>query len=153
MARTLQDCGRAQYEIDVQLVFTEETVFESRMPMTLVGVKIELPELDDDLLRECEVNTFRSSGPGGQHVNKTESAVRIKHLATGVVVTSRSQRSQHQNKARCLQELRRRIERMNRQPPKRIQTRVPRNVKIRMLEAKTRRSRVKQLRAKPRLED
>jgi protein subunit release factor A len=114
---------------------------------------IELPESDDALLRECEVNTFRSSGPGGQHVNKTESAVRIKHLPTGVVVTSRAQRSQHQNKTQCLKQLRRRIEQMNRKTAPRIPTRVPRAVKNRTLEAKARRSRVKELRAKPRLED
>ena len=46
---------------------------------------IILPESDEDLLRECEVETFRSSGPGGQHVNKTESAVRLRHVPWGVV--------------------------------------------------------------------
>ncbi|HEV8370347.1 MAG TPA: peptide chain release factor-like protein [Pyrinomonadaceae bacterium] len=114
---------------------------------------IKVPASDDALLRECEVDTFRSSGPGGQHVNKTESAVRIKHLPTGVVVTSRAQRSQHLNKAQGLKQLRRRIEQMNRKPAPRIPTRVPRAVKNRTLEAKSRRARVKQLRAKPRFED
>ena len=121
--------------------------------MTLGAGMIKLPETDYDLLRECEIDTFRSSGPGGQHVNKTESAVRIKHLPSGVVATSRSERSQHQNKAQCLQKLRRRIEQMNHRPVKRIPTRVPQSVKIRTLEAKTRRARVKQRRARPALED
>jgi len=114
---------------------------------------IDLPESDTDLLRECEVETFRSSGPGGQHVNKTESAVRLKHLPSGIVVTSRAERSQHKNKARCLSELRRRILKLNYRPAKRIDTKVPRAVKNRVLETKAHRSKIKQLRSKPRLDD
>jgi len=110
---------------------------------------ILLPASDEDLLRECEVDTFRSSGPGGQHVNKTESAVRLRHLPSGVVVTSQQQRSQHQNKSLCLKKLRDKIEKLNYRPAKRVPTRVPRSAKNRTLEAKARRSRVKQLRSKP----
>jgi peptide chain release factor 2 len=110
---------------------------------------ILLPESDDELLRECEVDTFRSSGPGGQHVNKTESAVRLKHLPSGVVVTSQQERSQHRNKALCLEKLRAKIEQLNYRPAKRVPTRVPRSVKNRTLEAKARRSRIKQLRSRP----
>ena len=110
---------------------------------------IFLPESDLDLLRECEVETFRSSGPGGQHVNKTESAVRLRHLPSGVVVTSQQQRSQHQNKSLCLRKLREKIEKLNYRPATRVPTRVPRSVKNRTLEAKARRSRIKQLRSKP----
>lgn len=110
---------------------------------------IALPESDDDLLRECEVETFRSSGPGGQHVNKTESAVRLRHLPSGLTVTSRQERSQHQNKALCLRKLREKIEKLNHRPAKRVPTRVPRSAKNRTLEAKTRRARVKRLRSKP----
>lgn len=108
-----------------------------------------LPESDEDLLRECEVDTFRSSGPGGQHVNKTESAVRLRHVPSGVVVTSRQERSQHQNKALCLQKLRAKIERMNYRPEKRVPTRVSRAAKNRTLEAKARRARLKRSRSKP----
>ena len=110
---------------------------------------ISLPESDDDLLRECGVDTFRSSGPGGQHVNKTESAVRLRHLPSGVVVTSQQERSQYRNKSLCLQKLREKVARLNHRPAKRVPTRVPRSVKNRTLEEKARRSRIKQLRSKP----
>jgi len=110
---------------------------------------IRLPESDEALLRECEVETFRSSGPGGQHVNKTESAVRLRHLPSGAVVTSQQERSQHRNKALCLQKLRKKIEKLNYRPAKRVPTRVPASVKNRALEEKARRSRIKRLRSKP----
>ena len=118
--------------------------------MTLV---IKLPESDEDLLRECEVETFRSSGPGGQHVNKTESAVRLRHLPSGVVVTSQQERSQHRNKEICLRKLREKIEQLNYRPAKRVPTRVPRSAKNRTLEEKSRRSQIKRLRTKPSSDD
>jgi protein subunit release factor B len=110
---------------------------------------IRLPELDQDLLRECVAETFRSSGPGGQHVNKTESAVRLRHLPSGVVVTSQQERSQHRNKALCLRKLREKIERLNYRPARRVPTSVPRSAKNRTLEEKARRSQIKRLRSKP----
>jgi peptide chain release factor 2 len=113
------------------------------------GEMIVLPEADEDLLRECEVDTFRSSGPGGQHVNKTESAVRLRHLPTGVVVSAQQERSQRQNKMLCLQKLREKIERLNHRPARRVPTRVPRSAKNRTLEEKSRRSQIKRLRSKP----
>jgi len=114
---------------------------------------IILPESDEDLLRECEVETFRSSGPGGQHVNKTETAVRLRHLPSGVVVTSRELRSQYQNKALCLQKLRRKVERLNHRPPRRVPTRIPRSAKNRTLETKARRSHIKRLRSRPSVDE
>src|ERR1044071_466662 len=110
---------------------------------------IRLPESDEDLLRECELETFRSSGPGGQHVNKTESAVRLRHLPSGVVVASRQERSQYRNKALCLQQLRRKIAQLNFRPAKRVPTRISRSAKNRTLEEKARRSQIKRLRSKP----
>ena len=114
---------------------------------------IKLPDSDEELLRECEVTTFRSSGPGGQHVNKTESAVRLRHTPSGVVVTSQQERSQHRNKQLCLDKLRKKIERLNYRPAKRVPTRVPAGAKDRTLEEKARRSNIKRLRAKPSTED
>ena len=110
---------------------------------------IVLPETDEDLLRECEVETFRSGGPGGQHVNKTESTVRIRHGPSGLVVTSQQERSQHQNKALCLRKLRDKVERLNYRPATRVPTRPSRGAKNRTLEAKARRSQVKRMRSKP----
>ncbi len=110
---------------------------------------IILPELDEDLLRECEVETFRSSGPGGQHVNKTESAVRLKHVPSGIVVSSQQERSQHRNKALCIQRLRNKVAQLNYRTRKRVPTRVPPSAKNRTLEEKARRSQIKRLRSKP----
>ncbi len=110
---------------------------------------IRLPESDEDLLRECEFETFRSSGPGGQHVNKTKSAVRLRHLPSGVVVTSRQERSQHRNRALCLERLRRKVAQLNYRPAKRVLTQVSRSAKNRTLEGKARRSQIKRLRSKP----
>ena len=112
-----------------------------------------LPESDEELLRECEVDTFRSGGPGGQHVNKVETGVRLTHLPTGLVVACREERSQHRNKMNCLRKLREEVARLNYRPPKRVPTRRTRAAKERTLQAKTRRSQIKHLRGKPSPED
>jgi peptide chain release factor 2 len=114
---------------------------------------IRLPESDEELLRECEVETFRSGGPGGQHVNKVETSVRLTHAPSGVVVVCREERSQHRNKTACLRKLRERVERLNERPTPRVPTRRTRAAKERTLEEKSRRSRVKRLRTKPPSDD
>ena len=114
---------------------------------------IVLPESDEELLRECEVETFRSGGPGGQHVNKVETGVRLTHAPSGVVVTCREERSQHRNKSACLKKLRERVERLNHRPAKRVPTKRTRAAEERTLEEKARRSRVKRMRTKPASDD
>lgn len=64
---------------------------------------------EDQLLAQCEVDTYRASGPGGQKRNKTSSAVRLRHLPSGLIVIAEESRSQHENKAKALKRLRRAI--------------------------------------------
>src|SRR6185369_13310507 len=95
----------------VQRVPVTETQGRIHTSACTVAVLPEADEIDDVVLNPAEmrIDTFRASGAGGQHINKTDSAVRITHLPTGIVVECQDGRSQHKNKAQALAVLAARI--------------------------------------------
>lgn len=110
----------------------------------------EPPETAEGLLGECDVQVFRATGPGGQGVNTTDSAVRLRHRPTGIVVVCRRERSQLRNKEACLERLRKRIEEaMAPPPPPRKPTKPSKAAAARRMDEKTRRSRTKAARRPP----
>jgi protein subunit release factor B len=101
---------------------------------------------DETLLAQCEVQAHRASGPGGQHRNKAETAVRLVHLPSGVSVEGKDERSRTQNLRIALGRLREKLARRAYRPPPRRPTRPTRGAKQRRLDAKKRDSRKKALR-------
>ena len=112
---------------------------------------IDIPDCDDALLSECKVETFCSSGKGGQHANKTESAVRLPHIKSGIQVMCQDERSQYLNKNKCIKELRIRIEKHNYKPPRRIRTKPTKGSVEKRLKTKKHKSEKKNNRKKPNL--
>jgi ribosome-associated protein len=107
----------------------------------------------DDLAKQCEAEAFHASGPGGQGVNTADSAVRMRHVPTGIVAVSRVQRSQLQNRQACLKKIRQQLELRSRRPKIRKATKPSKAAKQRRLDAKHRRSDVKASRCRPGMDD
>jgi len=101
---------------------------------------------DKKLLSECKVQAYKASGSGGQHVQKTDSAIRLIHVPTGIRVTSQAERSQYLNKKICLEKLKKKLAERGKKRKKRVPTRKPRGVREKELQEKKKVSEKKKLR-------
>ena len=107
-----------------------------------------VPDLEE-LEKEVEFTAYQASGPGGQHRNRTFSAIRAKHIPTGIVVTATDSRSQLRNRKIALERLRERlIEHFHEDPP-RVPTRKRKSVRVREKQERQRQADKKKLRQKP----
>ena len=106
----------------------------------------DIPAEAKDLARDCALSFHRASGPGGQHRNKTETAVRVTHLPTGIVAAAAEERSQSRNREVALERLREKLVRRYKPARPRKKTRVPARAKNARLEEKVRRGEIKRRR-------
>jgi protein subunit release factor A len=102
----------------------------------------------ESLEREVQIDVFRASGAGGQHVNKTESALRLTHWPSGVVVIAQDSPSQHRNRETAFRRLAERLERLNYVPKKRVPTKPSASAKRRRIETKKQTGARKRLRGR-----
>ncbi|WP_447979148.1 peptide chain release factor-like protein [Candidatus Nitrospira bockiana] len=100
------------------------------------------------LEREVMIEVFRAGGPGGQHRNVTDSAVRLRHLPSGVQVVAADSRSQHRNRETAFERLIERLRRLNRIRKPRVPTRATPGSRERRLEGKHRRQAIKRRRGR-----
>lgn len=101
------------------------------------------------LTKEAEISFYKSSGPGGQKKNKTETAVRLRHPPSGVIVIASEQRSQSQNRLLAFKRLQRKLAALNRVPKPRVKSQMPKEAKERLLKAKRELAEKKRQRQKP----
>jgi len=107
-------------------------------------------EIDPEILKkQVLIETYRSSGPGGQRKNKVETAVRLKHLPSGMTVVATEHRSQADNRKLAFERLRDRLIKLNRPRKRRIPTSVSLKTIEKRIEEKKIRSKKKRLRQKP----
>lgn len=123
------------------------------MPKLETEKTVETPLTMAALKGEVEITAFKSGGPGGQHKNKTESAVRLKHLPTGIIVVATENRSQIKNREVAWERLLEKLAKRRQKSKPRVPTQPSRASKAKRIEAKKLRSRTKQTRQKTHWED
>ena len=138
---------------DADALAPEQAEHDGPAPLTHRDYAAFARQPNERLMRDCDVSVFRATGPGGQGVNTTDSAVRMRHVPTGVTVVSRDSRSQLQNRLTCLDKLRAIFERRSHPPKQRTPTKVSRAQKERRLQAKHHASQKKAQRSVSRRDD